>query len=44
MLYLKKCGRDIDCKIEKSQKIGKMTNLMTSSSGEDACGGSFNIA
>ena len=45
MLYLKKCGRDIDYKMEKSQnipKIGKMTNLMTSLSDEDACGGSFN--
>ena len=30
LLYLKKCGRGIDYKMEKTQKVEKTTNLMTS--------------
>ena len=44
LLHLKKCGRGIDYKMEKSQKIEKITNLMTSLSDDDVIGGTSNLS
>ena len=44
LLYLKNCGRGIDYKMEKSQKIEKMTNLMTSQSDDDVIGATSNLS